>query len=114
MSIAIISGAAGLIGSEAAEYFSNLGMQVLGIDNNMRERFFGEDASTNWQRDQLLKNLNNYTHYDEDIRDFEFSALKGAAEYGQLDVVKYFFEKGLTTDDIRSYNKPLKRAAKNG
>lgn len=71
MSIAIISGSAGLIGSEAAEYFSQLGMKVIGIDNNMRKIFFGEDASTNWQRDQLLKNLYGYTHFDEDIRDFD-------------------------------------------
>lgn len=71
MSIAIISGSAGLIGSEAAEYFSQLGMKVIGIDNNMRKIFFGEDASTNWQRDQLLNNLNGYTHFDEDIRDFD-------------------------------------------
>jgi CDP-paratose 2-epimerase len=71
MSIAIISGAAGLIGSEAADYFSHLGMKVIGIDNDMRKLFFGEDASTNWQRDQLLKNLKGYTHYDEDIRDFD-------------------------------------------
>lgn len=70
MSIALISGAAGLIGSEAAEYFSSIGMQVVGIDNNMRADFFGEDASTNWQRDQLLKDINNYTHFNEDIRDF--------------------------------------------
>jgi CDP-paratose 2-epimerase len=46
MSVAIITGSAGLIGSEAVKFFDNLGMQVVGIDNDMRKFFFGEEAST--------------------------------------------------------------------
>jgi CDP-paratose 2-epimerase len=70
MSVAIISGAAGLVGSEAAEYFASLGMDVVGIDNGMRAEFFGEEASTKWVRDRLEEELRSYTHYSSDIRDY--------------------------------------------
>ena len=51
--VAIVSGAAGLIGSEAVKHFSGLGMHTVGIDNGMRSYFFGEEASTAWVRDRL-------------------------------------------------------------
>src|SRR6266404_1779084 len=69
MSVAIITGSAGLVGSEAARYFASLGMQVAGIDNGMRADFFGPEASTDWVRDRLQKDVQNYRHYDTDIRD---------------------------------------------
>ncbi|MEO8494726.1 MAG: NAD-dependent epimerase/dehydratase family protein, partial [Planctomycetota bacterium] len=53
MSVAVITGSAGLIGSEAVRHFANAGLDVVGIDNDMRSRFFGEEASTAWQRRQL-------------------------------------------------------------
>ena len=68
MSVAIITGSAGLVGSEATAYFSALGFDVVGIDNNMRATFFGEEASTTWQREQLKHDIPSYTHYDVDIR----------------------------------------------
>ncbi len=46
MPIALITGSAGLIGSQAAEHFAGLGMHVVGIDNDMRKVFFGDDSST--------------------------------------------------------------------
>ena len=70
MTVAIITGSAGLIGSEAVRFFSNIGMQVVGIDNDMRKFFFGEEASTQWNREQLEKEVSNYQHYDVDIRDY--------------------------------------------
>ena len=39
MSVAIVTGSAGLIGSEAVRFFSALGMHVVGIDNDMRSFF---------------------------------------------------------------------------
>ena len=71
MSAAIITGSAGLVGSEAVAYFSSLGMDVVGIDNGMRSAFFGEDASTRWVRDRLRAEIPRYRHYEVDIRDFE-------------------------------------------
>ena len=69
MSIALITGSAGLIGAEAARFFSGKGMTVVGIDNDMRQRFFGADASTRWSREALEKSLPRYRHVDADIRD---------------------------------------------
>ena len=44
MSVAIITGSAGLIGSEATRHFAEQGLDVVGIDNDMRKHFFGEEA----------------------------------------------------------------------
>jgi CDP-paratose 2-epimerase len=44
----LITGSAGLIGSEAVKYFAQKGFVIHGIDNNMREYFFGTEASTEW------------------------------------------------------------------
>jgi CDP-paratose 2-epimerase len=71
MSIAIITGSSGLVGSEAVHYFASLGMEVVGIDNGMREKFFGESASTRWMTDRLKKEIPGFRHYDADIRDAE-------------------------------------------
>lgn len=72
MSVAIITGSAGLIGSEATTFFAEQGLDVVGIDNDMRRVFFGEDASTTWNRQRLEKTLGTqYTHLEADIRDNE-------------------------------------------
>ena len=72
MRIVLVTGSAGLIGSEAVRFFCNRGFTVVGIDNNMRQLFFGEDASTEWNRDRLLQDYGNrYIHHTVDIRDRE-------------------------------------------
>lgn len=72
MSVAIITGSAGLIGSEACKFFAKQGLDIVGIDNNMRQFFFGADGSTNWNRRQLEESLGSkYYHLDVDIRDYE-------------------------------------------
>src|SRR5260370_22018130 len=66
----IATGAAGLIGSETVEFFCALGMDVVGIDNDMRRRFFGDEASTAWNRSQLESRFpDRYRHLSIDIRD---------------------------------------------
>lgn len=81
MNIALVTGSAGLIGSEAVRFFSDKFDLVVGIDNNMRAYFFGDNASTEWNRGVLEKEVHNYKHHACDIRDFE--ALKKVfAEYG--------------------------------
>lgn len=82
MSIAIVTGAAGLVGSEAVRYFSSLGMQVIGIDNNMRAQFFGKEASTMRMREQLLLHVPSYVHQDVDIRN-EAAVNRIFARYGR-------------------------------
>jgi CDP-paratose 2-epimerase len=69
MSIALITGSAGLIGSEAVRHFAGKGLRVVGIDNDMRSYFFGPDASTAWMHQQLTESVTNYEHHGFDIRD---------------------------------------------
>ncbi|MEK6647091.1 MAG: NAD-dependent epimerase/dehydratase family protein [Candidatus Firestonebacteria bacterium] len=71
MSVIVVTGSAGLIGSEAVKFFCSKKFDVLGIDNNFRKMFFGEDASTDWNRKLLEKEFKNYLHYDIDIRNSE-------------------------------------------
>lgn len=72
MGIALITGSAGLIGSEAAHAFAQRGLDIIGIDNDMRRVFFGEEASTVWNRRRLENALGKqYKHLDIDIRDQE-------------------------------------------
>jgi len=70
MKIAIITGSAGLIGSEAVDFFSRKFDMIVGIDNNMRKYFFGEDASTEWNKLRIESSCANYKHYDCDIRNY--------------------------------------------
>jgi CDP-paratose 2-epimerase len=68
MSIIIVTGSAGLIGSESVRFFCERGFTVVGIDNNMRQVFFGENASTEWNRDRLLQDYGDkYIHHTVDI-----------------------------------------------
>ena len=69
MSVALITGSAGLIGAESARFLSDKGLTIVGIDNDMRRRFFGDDASTRWSRKALEASLSGYRHVDGDIRD---------------------------------------------
>ena len=69
MDIAIITGSAGLIGSESVRFFAEKGLKIIGIDNDMRKIFFGEEASTEWNRKKLEEEIEGYTHYSIDIRD---------------------------------------------
>lgn len=68
MSIAVITGSGGLVGSEAAAYFAGQGLQVLGIDNDMRSVFFGEEATTGPSVARLQRSGLDYEHFDVDIR----------------------------------------------
>lgn len=83
MSVVVVSGSAGLIGSEAASFFAGLGMTVVGIDNDMRSHFFGNEGSTLWNRQKLKASLGAaYHHVDIDIRDRE-SLNKTFSRYGK-------------------------------
>lgn len=69
MSVAIVTGSAGLIGSESVSFLADKFDTVVGIDNNLRQYFFGEDGSTKWNRERLANQYDNYKHYTVDIRD---------------------------------------------
>jgi CDP-paratose 2-epimerase len=68
MSIAVVTGSAGLIGNEAARFFAQLGMDVVGIDNDSRAYFFGAAASTAHNAELLQNDLKRYRHHNLDIR----------------------------------------------
>lgn len=69
MSLALVTGSSGLIGSETVRFLHEQGMDVIGLDNDMRQYFFGADASTAWNTRQLEKSLKSFTHHAIDIRD---------------------------------------------
>jgi CDP-paratose 2-epimerase len=69
MNIAIVTGSAGLIGSEAVKFFSSRFDMVVGIDNNLRQYFFGKEGSSDWNRRRLEAGFSNYRHHSTDIRD---------------------------------------------
>ena len=71
MSIALVTGSGGLIGSEAVRFCVTRFRQVIGIDNNMRKYFFGKDGSVDWNIRYLKSDLKNYQHFDVDIRDYQ-------------------------------------------
>jgi CDP-paratose 2-epimerase len=71
MKVAIITGSAGLIGSQACDFFSERGYKIIGIDNDMRAYFFGEGSSTKDSLESLKSKINDYEHYNIDIRDYQ-------------------------------------------
>jgi CDP-paratose 2-epimerase len=83
----IVTGSAGLIGSETVRHYARCGARVVGIDNDMRSQFFGAEASTRTTRDQLLKALPEYAHHDLDIRDGKAVAELFAVHRGDIRAV---------------------------
>ena len=71
MSIVLITGSCGLVGSESVEFFYKKGFVILGIDNNSRKEFFGETASINWKKNELIKKYKYYRHFNLDIRKYK-------------------------------------------
>jgi len=71
MAIVLVTGSAGLVGSESVRFFCEKGFDVVGIDNDMRKNFFGEEASTKWNQKKLEETYQSYTHFDVDIREGE-------------------------------------------
>ena len=68
---ALVTGSSGLIGSESVSYLCSNGYEVIGIDNNLREFFFGKEASTHWNTARLSKLYsNNFKALNIDIRDY--------------------------------------------
>ena len=71
MSILIITGSGGLIGSESVKFFSKKFSKIIGVDNNMRSYFFGKTASVSKNILSLKKKINNYEHHYLDIRNYK-------------------------------------------
>ena len=69
METIIITGCGGLVGGESTEFFLEKGFRVIGVDNNMRQYFFGEDGSVE-NSINALQDLKNFEYYQIDIRDY--------------------------------------------
>lgn len=69
--ICIVTGSSGLIGSESVEFFHEKFDKIIGIDNNMRAQFFGQDASTDWNTKRLIESVSNFEHHAIDIRNID-------------------------------------------
>ena len=65
----LITGSAGLIGSEVCQAFDERGYAVHGVDNNQRRQFFGPEGDTSWNQKRLETALKHYTHHAVDMRD---------------------------------------------
>jgi CDP-paratose 2-epimerase len=70
MSIALITGSCGLVGSESALFFSKKGFEIVGIDNNTRKYLFGKDGDISWIKKKLKNSIKNYNHLNLDIRNY--------------------------------------------
>lgn len=81
MAVAIVTGSAGLVGAAAVRRFASEGLDVVGIDNDLRRHFFGEAASTAWNRQVLEREVPGYRHVAADIRDADAIG-RVFAEYG--------------------------------
>src|SRR6202035_4454675 len=72
MPTVIVTGSGGLIGSETVRHFATAGYDVVGLENDMRARFFGPEASTERVTQELLKShRDEFRHLPVDIRDVE-------------------------------------------
>jgi CDP-paratose 2-epimerase len=69
MSKLLVTGSSGLIGSEVVEYFSRIGWEVHGLDNNMRANFFGPGGDTRWNQARLISLFPQFRHHELDVRD---------------------------------------------
>ena len=71
MGIAIVTGSGGLIGSESVRFFAEQGLDVIGVENDMRARFFGPEASTASTSERLVEEVDGFRSEQLDIRDAE-------------------------------------------
>ena len=68
---ALVTGSGGLIGSECVKLLSSVGCQVIGLDNDLRQWFFGPRGTTKPVVEELRSTISGYQHFEIDIRDRE-------------------------------------------
>jgi CDP-paratose 2-epimerase len=88
MSTIIVTGAGGLIGSESVRHFASAGHLVVGVENDMRARFFGPSASTRHMTERLREQFpDNFRWAELDIRDADAIDRLFAELAGDLELV---------------------------
>jgi len=81
MQVALITGSAGLVGSQSVKFLAEKFDKIIGIDNDMRAYFFGKSSSIKWNNEKLLAEYSNYTSENIDIRAYD-SLKKIFQKYG--------------------------------
>jgi CDP-paratose 2-epimerase len=85
---AIVTGSGGLIGSESVGHFVQAGYEVVGLENDMRARFFGADASTAHTTQALKERYPaQFRSLELDIRDLEGVERVFAEHAGGIELV---------------------------
>ena len=87
MPVAIVTGSGGLIGSESVTHFVELGYDVVGIENDMRARFFGQASSTSPTTRRLEQAHSDFRSVNLDIRDREGIDALFARQSGQIELI---------------------------
>lgn len=82
MSVVVITGSSGLIGAEAVRAFAARGYDVVGIENDMRRYFFGDEASVRTESARLKAAFPSFREESLDIRNNE-SIRKLFARFGR-------------------------------
>ena len=70
MSVVLITGSCGLVGAESTKFFCEKGFDVVGVDNNYRNFFFGSDGDTTWVKKNLMKKYKNYVHFNSNTQNY--------------------------------------------
>jgi CDP-paratose 2-epimerase len=67
----LVTGSSGLIGSTAVRHWDAQGSDVIGVDNDMRQVFFGEQGSTLRNLELLNAQTKRFESHAIDVRDRE-------------------------------------------
>ena len=65
MSVVLITGSCGLVGSESVKFFASKGFDVIGIDNNCRKFFFGPDGDISWMHVSMISNKRTFINRED-------------------------------------------------
>ncbi len=87
MGVAIVTGSGGLIGSESVRFFAGQGFDVVGVENDMRARFFGEEASTAETSERLAVEVEGFRCEALDIRDREGVDALFSRHAGEIELI---------------------------
>ncbi len=68
MPLAIVTGSGGLVGSDSVRRLVESGWEVIGLENDMRARFFGAEASTAHVTAELVRSYPEFRGIDADVR----------------------------------------------
>jgi CDP-paratose 2-epimerase len=87
MDVAIVTGSGGLVGSQTVEHLVEAGYRVIGLENDMRARFFGASASTRPVSNRLVDRFDEFSSLDVDIRDADAVRRVFADNGGRIGIV---------------------------